>query len=127
KLAGRLPLVIREFPSGSLTMDGLRAYLDGLERLHKFVPDIILLDYPALMAIDPARLRIDLGRGTMELRGIAGERNLMLVTPQQGNRAGEKTRWLGREHQAEDYSQGMTADIQLAYNQTLDERTLGLA
>lgn len=134
-LAGRLtkefknkkPLIIKQFPTGTLTISMLKAYLDGLERFHKFTPDIILIDYPDLMAVDQANLRTDLGQIFKEVRGIAVERNVAIATVTQGNRESSRARVVTDAHVAEDYSKIATADNVLTYNQTEAEKNLGLA
>jgi len=120
-------LIIKEFPTGSLSIQKLRAYLDNLEGYYNFIPDIILLDYLDLMDIDVDKLRIDLGRTAVELRGIAIERNLAMVTVAQSNRAGEDKAWLTRKNLGEDYSKVKTADVLITYNQLKHEKANGLA
>lgn len=120
-------LVIKEFPTGTLSVDGLKTYLDNLEAYHKFVPDIILLDYLDLMSIDVERMRIDLGQTAIQLRGIAGERNIAMVTVAQTNKAGEGQQILTRKHLAEDFSKVRVADYLITYSATPQEREKGLA
>jgi hypothetical protein len=126
-LSQRGALLIKQFPSGSLTVAQLDAYLDSLARTDKFVPDVVLLDYPALMAVDSSNYRIDIGRVAVGLRGQAIRRNHALVTVAQGNRSASSALRVDRSHVAEDFSQIMTADTVLTYSQTEAEKKLGLA
>lgn len=120
-------LIIKEFPTGSLTIPALRAYLSMLERSHKFVPDILLLDYADLMKINSQYYRHDLGNLYKDLRGLGVERNMAVVTATQANREGASSKLLQDTHVAEDWSKIATADLVLTYSQTADERKLGLA
>jgi len=123
----RPPLVIKQFPTGALTISALNAYLDGLERFHKFIPDVIVLDYPDLMKIEAANLRLDTGKIYKDLRGIAVERNVAMVVASQGNREASTAKIVTDAMVAEDYSKIATCDNVLTYNQTNQEKTLGLA
>lgn len=123
----RPPLVIKGFPSGSLTLNALRAYLDNLERHQKFIPDIVCLDYPDLMNKDIRALRESVGQTFVDLRGLAQERGFALACPTQGNRESSKAKLVTDDMVSEDWSKIMTADNVLTYNQTDAERKLGLA
>lgn len=127
KLASKPPLVIKEFPTSSLTISQYKAYLDSLERIDNFVPDIVLLDYPDLMELDSKDLRVELSRVFKQLRGVAVERNHALVVPTQGNRESATARTTSDVHVAEDYSKIATADVVVTYSQTPEEKRMGLA
>ena len=107
KLKNRIQLEIKRFPTGALTMDGLEAFLDGNERLYGFTPDVLLLDYADLMKLDYKNLRTSTGEIYKELRRIAVERNIALVTASQSNRLGEDSRVITLKHLAEDYSKAV--------------------
>ena len=120
-------LLIKEFPSGGLTMHGLKAYLDNLEAYYNYIPDIILLDYLDLMAVRSEELRIDLGILGVQLRGLARERNIAIVSAAQANRTGEDRPLLTRKNLGEDYSKVKTGDVLVTYNKTFWEEKKGLA
>lgn len=120
-------ILIKEWPSGVLSIPMLERWLDGLEASENFIPDMILLDYPQLMKLDPRDLRGSYGRIAVELRRIAGERNLAMCAVMQSNRQGEQAKLLQSHHVAEDISQIATADTIITYNRTEAERRLGLA
>lgn len=130
KLSGfrqRKNLVIKSFPTASLTVPGFKAYLDALEATQRFTPDIVLLDYADLMRVDTNNYRISLGTLYKELRGIAVERNMALATASQANREGSTAKLIGDTHVAEDYSKIAICDAAISYNQTRDERDLKTA
>ena len=120
-------LIIKQFPTGQLTVNELSAYLDNLETTQKFIPDVLIIDYPDLMRLDTSKYRLDLGRIYVDLRGLAVERNLALVAATQSNREGLKKSKLTEENVGEDFSKIATADTVLTYSQTDDEKELGLA
>jgi hypothetical protein len=126
-LQGRSRLLIKEFPSGSLTLGQLNAYLDTLARMEHFVPDLLVIDYPRLMAIDQRNYRLDLGRVVVGIRGIASARNLAAVIVAQSNRTGSSARVLTPAMIGEDYSAIGTCDTILTYSQGGEEKRAGLA
>lgn len=120
-------LVIKKFSSGTLTLNQLRGYLDYLERVHKFVPNVLIIDYPMLMKMDTRDLRVSFGATVVGLRGLADERNLALIAPAQSNRLGIGAKRVDSRNAAEDISTVFTADTVLSYSQTKAEQRLGLA
>lgn len=124
---GRLKVYIKRFPTNALSIRGLEAYLDSMERFHNYVPDVLIVDYADLLAVDAANLRISTGYTYKELRRIAVERNIAVVSPSQSNRLGEDAKVLSLKYLAEDYSKAATADDIIAYCQSNVELRLGLA
>jgi replicative DNA helicase len=120
-------LMIKEFPTSTLSIEQLSLYLDTLKQQRGFVPDILVVDYADLMKIDAASLRIDTGRLYRELRGLAVTRNMALATATQGNRDSEGAKLVTSSNVAEDWSKIGTADMILTYSQTAQEHALGLA
>ena len=120
-------LFIKEFPTGSLTVNGLAAYLDSLEQSKNFVPDFVVLDYADLMSVPVNTYRQSLGAVYKDLRGLAVDRNFALVTASQANRAGAGSKLVSDTHVAEDFSKIATADCVITYNQTPMERAMKLA
>lgn len=120
-------LVIKQFPTGALTVRGLEAYLDSLERLHKFVPDVLVVDYPDLMKTSADNLRVELGNVFKDIRGLCVSRNMAGFMPTQGGRIASKAKLVDDSMVTEDYSKIMTADMVVTYSQTAQERSLGLA
>jgi len=123
----RPPIRIKSFPTGSLDLAGLEAYLDGLERFEGFTPDLICIDYPKLMKINPQNMRVELGALCEGIRGIAQKRNAAAVIVTQGNRESESAQFVTGDMTAEDISILATSDNFLTYSQTLAEYKLGLA
>ena len=121
-------LIVKFFPTGSLTLVALKAYLDNLERFQKIVPGLLVIDYADLMAIkDAGNLRSELGEITKGLRGIAGERGIAVCTMAQTNREGMGSTNVNVTHLSEDISKAFTADTIISYSQTEQEYALGMA
>lgn len=120
-------LVIKRFPSGQLTLAQLRGYLDFLEAAHKFVPDVLIVDYPDLMQVDSRNFRVDLGRTFVGLCGVGVERRMAVVAPTQSNRSSLDAKWVDTTMVSEDKTKLDTADYVMTYSQTQLEQRRGLA
>lgn len=120
-------VVIKQFPTGTLSVGQLVAYLDSLESNERFSPDLLIVDYPDLMKIDKDNYRLGIDEIYKQLRGIAVERNLALAVVSQGNRSSEKAKNVGSGHVAEAWSKIAHADCIITYNQTDAEHKMGLA
>lgn len=122
-------IIVKQFPTGKLTLGELEAYLDNLETTEGFVPDLLIVDYPDLMKLNVGggQVRHALSETYKGLRGIAVARNLALAVPTQGNRDGAKAKTMGRTHVSEAYSKIADADAVTTYSQTEGEKALGLA
>jgi len=120
-------LLIKQFPTGTLTLDLLRSYLDHLEVTARFVPTILIVDYPDLMKVDAANYRMSLGTIYEGLRGVCAERNMAGVFPTQSNRSSLNAKRTRGDMVAEDVRKLNIADNVLTYSQTAEEKMLGLA
>jgi replicative DNA helicase len=120
-------IYVKDFPTGHLTVRQMEAYLDALEQNERFIPDLLIIDYPDLMKIDESNLRLSLDRIYKEIRGIAVERNIAVAIVSQAHRGSVKSKQVGSENIAEAYSKIAHADVILTYSQTEAEEKLGLA
>jgi len=120
-------VIVKEFPSGSLTIRNLEGYLDSLEAANNFIPDLLILDYADLMSVSSQNYRESLGRLYVDLRGLAGKRNIAIATASQAHRSAIGQKRLHEGNVAEDWSKVQTADTIITYSQTEAERILGLA
>jgi intein/homing endonuclease len=120
-------ILVKQFPSGALTISKLKSYLDSIEIVHKFVPDILIVDYTALMKLDSRDYVRSLGQILVDLRGIAVERNIAVVAPAQGNRETEHSSKVQSAQIAGDISMVATADAVITYSRTDQEKQLNLA
>lgn len=107
-------LVIKEFPPGSLNANGIRFLLDELQQKKGFKPEIIVLDYINIAA---SYRNKDFGNSygmvkniAEEMRGLAVERELMLLTASQTNRSGQGAADFDLTEVSESHGLSMTAD-----------------
>jgi replicative DNA helicase len=119
-------LRIIKYPMRGLSVAQLRATLQQLEAV-RFMPDLLLIDYVGIMATDSDNYRISLGRVLEELRGLADERNIAVVTAQQISKEGAKAATVNMTHVAEDWSLTNTADIVLCLTRSAREQRQKLA
>lgn len=121
-------LRIKEFPSNTLTIAKLIALLDAMEVQEGFTPDEIIVDYGMIMHVpDPRQRRLFVGAIYLDLRRLAQERNVAVVSAIQTNRSGSKEVWADSTDIAEDFSVAMNVDCLITYNRTKVEAALGLA
>ena len=123
----RVPIRVKGFPTGSLTIGQLRTFMMMLERTENFVPDVVLLDYIDLVKINPSRVREETGAAAKDFRGLMVEFNCAGVSATQGNRSSSKSRMVDEHHVAEDFSKIATSDTVVTFSRTDAEKELGLA
>ena len=118
---------VKRFPSGALTLAELEGYLDFLDYEFKFLPDLLILDYPDLMSIDTRDYRHSLGRIFVDLRGLLVDRHMAGFFPTQSNRMGLRASKVSADMVSEDISKAFTADNVLTYSRTQEEKDRNLA
>lgn len=120
-------IIVKQFPTSSLTFQQLVAFLDYLEQARQFIPDALVIDYPWLMAKDAKEPRLSYGHLLERLRGLVVERNMALIVPHQSTREGETAKVVQGHHAAEDISVIATADTVITRTATAEEVLRGLA
>jgi archaellum biogenesis ATPase FlaH len=112
-------LIIHEYPTGQAGSANFRALLRDLKIKRNFIPDIIYVDYLNICASS----RIKRGGATLyeymkavgeELRGLAVEFEIPVVTATQFNRTGSKNSDPGMDDVAESFGTAFTADLFIA-------------
>lgn len=126
KNAGHLK--IRDYASGSLKPGKLQRLIEQY-RAEGIILDLLTVDYADIMA---AEYRSDNMIENMrsiyiDLRRIAHEENVALLTATQTNRAGAKAHTSSMTDVAEDFNKIRTADIVLSINATEDEKKNNIA
>lgn len=119
--------IIKRFPMSSLTFNQLEAYLESLESIENFVPDLLILDYPKIMKLNQKELRTSLGQLMEDIRGLGQRRNFAIAVVHQGNRSSAEADIVKATHASEDWSVVCTADFLITYSQTAAEKRHGLA
>lgn len=124
KYSGRL--WVKEFPSGTLTVAGLRAFLKRLEGV-PFYPNLIVIDYADNMSLaefggkDSDSEYSPLGRLYVALRGLAGEFLVPIWTASQSNRMSLDKETLGMGDLADSFKKAAVSDVMVGVGQTEEE------
>lgn len=119
-------LIVKAFPSGTLTLNGLKAYMDMLEATEGFVPDLLIMDYAGIMAHDPKDIRTSMSLAVLGLRGIAVSKNIAVCTAHQSNREGADARMIKATHVAEAWPIIHHSDVIVTFSSSDREFRLGL-
>lgn len=118
--------IVKKFPRSGLTVNRLRAYLDGLELTENFVPDLLVLDYFGLMHTDPKNPTTTLTAEFEEFCGLLEERNMAGITAQQLTRKGAAAMVAGSTQVAQSWAMIGAADTVLVQSASEAERARGL-
>jgi len=89
KLLAPADILVKEFPAGSLGMDGLRTWLSNIDFWHKFQPDLLIIDYADIMKLSKGENDdkwVKQGELYTELRGLAQELNVAVWTAVQSKK-----------------------------------------
>ena len=114
-------LIIKEYPTGSANASHFRALLNELKLKKNFVPDLIYVDY--LNICSSARMRAMGGSINSytyiksiaeELRGLAVEFNVPIISATQTTRSGYSNDDVGLEDTSESFGLPATADLMFA-------------
>lgn len=125
-------LIIKEYPTGSANVNHFRALLEELKLKKKFAPDIIYIDY--LNICSSSRLRSVGGAINTyvlvksiaeEIRGLAVEYNVPIVSATQTNRNGYNNSDIDLGDTSESTGLPATVDFMMAITQTDDMVKLG--
>ena len=125
-------LIIKEYPTGSANSNNFRALLNELKLKKNFVPDMIFIDY--LNICSSARMKAMGGSINSytyikaiaeELRGLAVEFNLPIITATQTTRSGLSSSDPGLEDTSESFGLPATADLMFALISSEELESLG--
>jgi replicative DNA helicase len=123
-------LVIKEFPTASAHVGHFRHLLNELNLKKNFRPDIIYIDYLNICA--SARVKNTQANSytiiksiAEEIRGLAVEFNVPVVTATQTTRSGYSNSDVGLEDTSESFGLPATADLMLALISTEELEELG--
>ncbi len=115
-------LRVDAYPTGTLSVQDLKNRLTLMEQEENFIPDIICVDSADNLKKQDRDRRIEIGRIWEQLTALSQERNCLVVTASQTNRAAVNKPDLTMEDLAEDFSKAMGCDSFLAVNQTSHEK-----
>lgn len=120
--AGRL--ILHEYPAGTMSPNMLRQLIERYKAQGvKF--DLVVVDYADIMA--PNHRYDDVIENSksvyIDLRAIAQQEDLAMLTATQTNREGYKSTVAKAEHVAEDFNKVRTVDLMISINITDEERS----
>ena len=125
-------LIVKEYPTGAAHTGHFRALLNELKLKKNFMPDIIYIDYLNICASSRVR---GLGGSintysyvksiAEELRGLAVEFNVPIVSATQTTRSGYSNTDVGLEDTSESFGLPATADLMFALISTEELEDLG--
>lgn len=122
-------IVVKKYPMGQCTTQELERYLNYLETFESFVPDVLINDYADIMNHDNHNdmLRHQLNQTYIWHKGLADERNILVVTASQIATEFLLKKRITQAAPAEDKRKVGNADIMLGITRTHEEieRNLG--
>lgn len=113
-------LIVKEYPTASAHAGHFRSLLEELKLKRNFIPDIIYIDYLNICASQRLKMGANVNSYTYiksiaeELRGLAGEYKVPLVSATQTTRSGFANSDPGLEDTSESFGLPATADLMLA-------------
>jgi replicative DNA helicase len=129
KTSGKL--IIKEYPTASAHVGHFRHLLNELNLKRSFIPDVIYIDYLNICCSSRIKTGSNVNSYTYiksiaeELRGLAVERNLPIVSATQTTRSGYSSSDPGLEDTSESFGLPATADFMIALVRTeeLDQQS----
>lgn len=115
-------LEVEAYPTGKLSFKDMENRLTLLEQEKNFIPDLIIVDAADNLKKPDRDRRIETGKIWEQLVALGQERNCLVATASQTNRAAVNKPDLTMEDMAEDFSKAMISDIFIAANQTSFEK-----
>jgi replicative DNA helicase len=113
-------LIVKEYPTASAGSANFRYLLNELRLKKNFVPDIIYIDYLNICSSSRVKAGSNVNSYTLiksiaeELRGLAVEFNIPVVSATQTNRSGFSDSDVGLENTSDSFGLPMTADLMFA-------------
>ena len=124
-------LIIKEYPTASASATHFRTLLNELNLKRNFVPDIIFIDYLNICCSSRIKASANINSYTYvksiaeELRGLAVEFNVPIVSATQTTRSGYTSSDPGLEDTSESFGLPATADFMFALISSEDLEELG--
>jgi archaellum biogenesis ATPase FlaH len=124
-------LIIKEYPTASAGANNFRYLLNELNLKRSFIPDIIYIDYLNICTSSRLKFGANVNSYTYvksiaeELRGLAVEYNLPIITATQTTRSGFTNTDLGLEDTSESFGLPATADLMFALISSEELEDLG--
>ena len=113
-------LIVKEYPTASAHVGHFRHLLNELRLKRQFIPDIIYVDYLNICMSHRIRTGSNVNSYTLvksiaeELRGLAVEKNVPIISATQTTRSGYTSSDVGLEDTSESFGLPATADFMVA-------------
>lgn len=123
-------LIVKEYPTGGAHTGHFRSLLEELKTKQNYVPDLIIVDYLGICASEKYKASSGANSYTIyksvgeELRALAVENNLAVISAIQTNRAGVGNSELTMSEISESLGSAMTADFICAIINTEELKNL---
>jgi replicative DNA helicase len=119
-------LIIKEYPTGTATVNTIRGHLEKLQ-LRGFTPNVVIIDYADIMrsSREYDALRLELKLIYEELRALAKERGVPIWTASQSNRGAADSDVVGLDNMSESYGKAQVADVVLSISRKAYEKATG--
>jgi len=124
-------LIVKEYPTASANVNHFRALLNELNLKRSFVPDIIFVDYINICSSSRIKTGANVNSYTYiksiaeELRGLAVEHKIPVVSATQTTRSGYSNTDVGLEDTSESFGLPATADLMFAIISTEQMEEVG--
>jgi replicative DNA helicase len=124
-------LIIKEYPTAAAGVNHFRALLNELNLKRSFVPDIIFVDYLNICTSSRIRSGANVNSYTLiksiaeELRGLAVENKIPIMSATQTTRSGYSNTDVGLEDTSESFGLPATADLMFAIISTEQMEEVG--
>jgi replicative DNA helicase len=124
-------LIIKEYPTASASVTHFRTLLNELNLKRSFIPDIIFVDYLNICCSSRIKAGANINSYTYvksiaeELRGLAVEFNVPIVSATQTTRSGYTSSDPGLEDTSESFGLPATADLMFALITSEDLEAMG--
>jgi replicative DNA helicase len=117
-------LFIKEFPTGTATVNTLKSHLQSLERDYGVKPDVVFVDYADIMksTSDYSERRYNLTSIYESLRALAMEMNIPIWTATQANREAINSPKFDLKVISESLGKAQTADVILGIGRTEEDK-----
>ena len=119
-------LMIKEYPTGTATVQTLRSHIEKLS-LKGFIPQVLIIDYADIMRSSRQydSMRHELKKVYEDLRNLAMEKNMPIWTASQSNRDSANSDIVGLENMSESYGKAQVADVVISISRKPAEKSEG--
>ena len=119
-------LILRHYPTKSASVNTLKAHLDKLI-MQGIKPDVVIVDYADLLRAAKSKEKIheELETTYEDLRGLAGEYKLPVITASQSNRSGYESEIITGDQVASSFSKIMIGDIIISLARKTTDKIAG--